>query len=200
MSDQPQYPKYPGPEQPPVGGQVPPPPGYQPPPAPGQGAPAAYPPVGPMAGYASWWSRVGASVIDGLISVAIAAVPAIIGLVILGKTATTTTTDGYTTVEGAHPAGFLFLGLAYAAAIAFGIWNTVFRQGRQGQTLGKKALGIQVVRDGTGEFLGAGKAFLRMLVAAIVGSVCFLNYLWPLWDARKQTWHDKIVGSVVIPK
>jgi hypothetical protein len=28
--------------------------------------------------------------------------------------------------------------------------------------------------------------------------VCYLGYLWMLWDDQKQTWHDKIVDSAVI--
>jgi len=26
-----------------------------------------------------------------------------------------------------------------------------------------------------------------------------IGYLWMLWDDEKQTWHDKVVGSVVVP-
>jgi hypothetical protein len=28
--------------------------------------------------------------------------------------------------------------------------------------------------------------------------VCLLGYLWALWDERKQTWHDKVVNSIVV--
>ena len=200
MSDQPpQYPSYPGPEQP--GPPPPPPPGYQPPPNYGQ-APPAYgmgAATGPATPYASWWSRVGASLIDGLLTIAIAIVPASIGAVILGMSATTSTdAAGYTTIEDANPLAFVFFGIAFIGAFAFGVWNVVFRQGRNGQTVGKKIVGIQVVRADTGQFLGAATAFLRWLLASIVGQACFLNYLWPLWDDKNQTWHDKIVGSVVL--
>ena len=30
------------------------------------------------------------------------------------------------------------------------------------------------------------------------GSICYLGYFWMLWDPQKQTWHDKIVNSVVV--
>jgi uncharacterized RDD family membrane protein YckC len=30
------------------------------------------------------------------------------------------------------------------------------------------------------------------------GNFCFLGYLWMLWDDKNQTWHDKVVNSVVI--
>ena len=43
-------------------------------------------------------------------------------------------------------------------------------------------------------------AFVRWLVSSIIGGICFIDYLWPLVDDKKQTWHDKIVGSVVTTK
>jgi len=98
------------------------------------------------------------------------------------------------------PLGITVMILGYVLLFAFVIWNSVFRQGRTGQSLGKKVLGIQVVKLDTGQFLGVGTAFLRWLMATILGGLCLLNYLWPLWDAKKQTWHDMIVGSVVTKK
>jgi uncharacterized RDD family membrane protein YckC len=32
----------------------------------------------------------------------------------------------------------------------------------------------------------------------VSGYVCLLGYLWMLWDDKKQTWHDKMVGSNVV--
>ena len=51
----------------------------------------------------------------------------------------------------------------------------------------------------TGEPIGIGKALGRQLFASFIsGQIFSLGYLWMLWDDKKQTWHDKIVGSVVI--
>lgn len=194
MSDQnpPQYPSYP------TGGEQPPAYGYPP------QQPYDAGQRGPTAPYASWGARLGAYLLDGLIGVAVAIVPFTIGIIIIVTTSTTSTdVNGYTTTTGVDPLGFLFLAIAYVMLIAFAIWNYVFRQGRTGQTLGKKIVGIQVVRDENGRFLGAGTAFLRLIMSSILGGVCCLgwfNFLWPLWDDKRQTWHDKIVGSVVILK
>lgn len=204
MSDQnpPQYPSYPtGGEQP----AQPQPPAYGTPPPPAYGTPPpsyGAAPTGPTAAYASWWSRVGAILLDGLIGMAVAIVPLIIGFVILGATAESTTDEfGYTTsVDAGNPLGYVFIFLGYALIFAFQIWNTGVRQGKTGQSLGKGILGIQVVRADSGEFLGTGGGILRWLMASILGGLCFLDYLWPLWDDKKQTWHDKVVGSVVIRK
>ncbi|MGV3759333.1 MAG: RDD family protein, partial [Actinomycetota bacterium] len=71
--------------------------------------------------------------------------------------------------------------------------------GRRGQTLGKKALGVRVVDATNGTAIGTGRALGRYLFATFIsGNICGLGYLWASWDGRKQTWHDKVVSSVVV--
>lgn len=71
--------------------------------------------------------------------------------------------------------------------------------GAKGQTPGKMALGIKVVKVGTSEAPGYLKAFLREVVGKLLSVIIlFLGYLWMLWDSKKQTWHDKIAGTIVI--
>ena len=51
----------------------------------------------------------------------------------------------------------------------------------------------------TGGNISAGKAFFRFLIGHwIDGLVCYLGYLWPLWDKQKQTFADKIFGTFSI--
>ncbi len=70
---------------------------------------------------------------------------------------------------------------------------------RSGQTPGRKALGIMVVRTRDGRPLGVGSALGRTLMGWFVSRMfCSLGYLWHLWDNKKQTWHDKASNSVVI--
>ncbi len=167
------------------------------------GPPRGVAPLQPSSQYAGWIKRVAASVIDGLLTVLVGIVPLAIGLaLIVTSISTRSGADGSTTAEVSN-AGALALGIISTVvggllAFAFGIWNTVFRQGRTGQTIGKKSLNIWVVRLDNGQFMGLGAAFLRWIMASLLGNLCFLNYLWPLWDERKQTWHDKVVGTVVI--
>jgi uncharacterized RDD family membrane protein YckC len=88
------------------------------------------------------------------------------------------------------------------------LYNTLLDGSEHGQTIGKRALGIQTRDDATGESIGIGRAFVRSTVplllgfanyiAPIFGLVVLLDDLWPLWDSRKQTWHDKAAGSVVL--
>ena len=31
-------------------------------------------------------------------------------------------------------------------------------------------------------------------------SACYFGWLFPLWDAKRQTFADKIIGTVVVPE
>lgn len=75
----------------------------------------------------------------------------------------------------------------------------VYFIGSRGQTLGKMAMKIKVVSVDTNDPPGYFKAFLREMVGkSLSAMVLMLGYLWPLWDKKKQAWHDKIAGTVVI--
>jgi uncharacterized RDD family membrane protein YckC len=66
-----------------------------------------------------------------------------------------------------------------------------------GQTLGKRALGLQVVTP-SGEIPGGATGLGRSL-GRILSSFFFgLGYLWVAFDARKQAWHDKLAGTYVV--
>jgi uncharacterized RDD family membrane protein YckC len=71
--------------------------------------------------------------------------------------------------------------------------------GTTGRTLGKMFFGLQVVSaDGTP--ISFGIAFLRA-VGYLVSNLLFifpLGFIWAAFDKRKQGWHDKIAGTVVI--
>jgi uncharacterized RDD family membrane protein YckC len=153
------------------------------------------PPVSPAApeGVPSgWWRRVGAAVIDGLV---IGVGGAVVGAII--ASAADASGDASTAIGAAIG---LVLGTIYYGAL-------MSRSGaNNGQTLGKQATGIRVVRLEGGE-VTFGYAFVReILVKTIVfGYLAFVtlyiativNYLWPLWDPRNQALHDKIVKSQV---
>lgn len=78
-------------------------------------------------------------------------------------------------------------------------YYTYFEGSPSGQTPGKRVMNIRVIDFQTGGPLGYGKAALRFVCRIISGSVCYLGYLWMLWDKEKQTWHDKLAGTVVVP-
>jgi uncharacterized RDD family membrane protein YckC len=74
-----------------------------------------------------------------------------------------------------------------------------FEGSASGQTVGKRLLNIRVVALGNGQSIGFVRAAMRNLVAYLVSVIFLLGYLWMLWDEEKQTWHDKVVSSVVVP-
>lgn len=146
-------------------------------------------PAPPSYVLSGWWLRAGALIIDSII-VGFASV--IIGAGLFGF--------GF---------GGAFGGLEIQLfAIAIGaVYYCWIMTSTNGQTVGKKATGIRVVRE-DGKPVDAGFAFMRQIVviqflfgglgALLLGIPTILNYLWPLWDDGNQALHDKIVKSRVV--
>lgn len=212
---------YPPPQAPPPAYPPPAPPqypgGWQPPAAPGQAPstqqqfgyspPPPYTPKPPRpkgahsqpiwdngAELATWWSRVGALLLDGLI----AFVPwLVIGVPLLVANTT-----------GTNIAGGIVLGLGLLFAYVFYASVFMARGGEHnGQTLGKQIVGIRVVRDDGKpyDFWNAlvREFVVRQLLFGVVGGLFFglaqlLDYLWPLWDETNRALHDMIVSSHVV--
>ncbi|MGP8154325.1 MAG: RDD family protein [Smithella sp.] len=83
---------------------------------------------------------------------------------------------------------FIFTNLAY---------YTYFH-GATGRTPGKMLLGLQVVSN-DGAHISFGIAFLRA-VGYFVSNIFYLGFIWVAFDKKKQGWHDRIAGTVVIIK
>lgn len=66
-----------------------------------------------------------------------------------------------------------------------------------GQTLGKKVMGIKVVRE-DGKPLGYPTAIIRYIGYYISGLFLFIGFLWVIWDPKKQGFHDKIAKTYVV--
>jgi uncharacterized RDD family membrane protein YckC len=143
--------------------------------------------------YAGFWARLGALVIDGLIAVAVGLVLVVPGVVML---ALGIEDDE---LEAGGVVGLLMMLAGGAAMFAAALW-LAWREGSTGQSPGKGVMGIKLWRtDGAGP-IGGGKGIGRRLFASFIsGQVVYLGYLWMLWDKpRHQTWHDKVVDSVVV--
>ncbi len=176
--------------------------GYTSPPPPGAGGP---PPSGSPYGYApgtfrlaSWGRRVGALLIDALIIGALAAIL----LVPLGIGAASVDSDaGIGAVVGAA-----IVTLLLYLVIAL-IYAPVMMARTNGQTLGRMATGIRVVRA-NGQPMTFGFAALREVVVkgllvGIAGNVTFglaffIDSLWPLWDEQNRALHDMVVNTRVV--
>lgn len=209
-SDGPQYPQYPG-QDPDEGvpSSDPPPP---PPPPPAPDPPAAYgspaPPewtpetAGHQIPYASWGLRLGAYLLDALIAVAVMLPFVVASVVIAGTTGEAGELNpdtGFYEGGTVSPWSPILLVLGYVLYFAFLVWNFGMRQGRTGQSLDKSIVNIRVVRmDGDrplGFWLSIGRTLLFSIITACT---LYINALWPLWDAKRQALHDKVVNTVVI--
>ncbi|WP_024286419.1 RDD family protein [Cellulomonas sp. KRMCY2] len=149
---------------------------------------ASAPPPAPLPPLASWIRRVAAFGID-------AGVPFLFVALVVGI-ATSVEGERYGRDTADLIVASAIVG-AYVVAGGFSIWNRWSRQGRTGQTVGKRAMGIRLVGQRTLTPVGTGRAFCRDLahnldVYTVVG--CF----WPLWDARRQSFADMLCSTVVV--
>ena len=149
-----------------------PPAGYQAGPVMGGGYAYGAPP------YTSWITRVGAYLVDALPSWVLIG----LGAALLGH-------------GGAGAAiGFIF----YLASLGWVIYNRWYRAGTTGQSLGKSATNVRLISEQTGQPIGGGMAFVRDLCHFVDAVICYLGFLFPLWDDKRQTLADKIMSTVVV--
>ena len=129
-------------------------------------------PSGPSGPRAGFWRRFAAAFLDGVVL----GVPIFVLALLIDS--------------DAIGALYVVAGIAYF---------TYFEGSESGQTVGKRALGIRVIDFGTGGSIGYGRAAIRWISRILSSIPCYLGYLWMLWDKEKQTWHDKVATSVVVP-
>lgn len=143
---------------------------------------------------ASRWSRLGAALLDGIIS-SICFLPGSALLFsggILNKT------------HAATPlifVGFCVLGAAFLLVLGIQIYLLTTR----GQTMGKKFIGIKIVSFDDGSNPGFVKAFLlRSFVNGMIGAVPGVGMIYSLVDLcfifrdDRRCVHDLLAGTVVI--
>jgi uncharacterized RDD family membrane protein YckC len=72
----------------------------------------------------------------------------------------------------------------------------------RGQTLGMLIVRVRVVDANSGGPIGMGRALGRgafeYLMAAFIFIPWVVDMLFPLWDQRRQTLHDKVTNAVVV--
>lgn len=192
--------------------------GQQPPPAPygapQQPAPYGYPqqaapgygyPQQPMApvrhgAYASWGARFGATLIDFLIAVL---VPIIVVALSMLLRHTWGSDCAYLDIECTNAAKREIVPFIVVLWVLAFLWLVaaqiviLVKEGK-GASPGKKAMKIRLIREETGQPLGFGMALLRRICHGLDGAACNIGYLWPAWDAKGQTFADKVMRTVVV--
>jgi uncharacterized RDD family membrane protein YckC len=84
------------------------------------------------------------------------------------------------------------------AGLGWTIYNRWYQAGTTGQSLGKKVLNLRLVSEQTGEPIGPLMAFVRDVCHIVDAIICYIGFLFPLWDSKRQTLADKIVKTVVV--
>jgi uncharacterized RDD family membrane protein YckC len=147
-------------------------------------------------------SRLAAVLIDSL---AVGGVVAVIGIVAAIAVPAYTS---YQRQSGGDPAQkgpvVLLVGLLiFAAVMGVLAWNAVLVY-RYGQTIGKRAMGIRVVRTDGSRVAFGRFVFLRWLPLFVVGMIPWVGYASSLIDAllifreTRQCLHDNIADTIVV--
>ncbi len=134
--------------------------------------------------YAGFWIRLGAALIDTVLIIAITypVLYAIYGAEHFSE-------DKASFIAG--PAEVL-ISWVFPAVAAILFWRS------KQATPGKMALSLKIVDARTGKSLSLGQSIARYLGYFVSTLPLGLGFIWIGFDARKQGWHDKIGGAVVI--
>ncbi len=158
---------------------------FPPPPPPPAGGSWQQPtPPGSLGGapLASWGQRVGAYLLNMAFLmaafIAVAIVAGILGAVV-------------------DFVGVL-VGLVGYLGVTFASFYFYWLDGEVGASPGKRLLGLRTVKADTGQVIGGGMGIVRAIAHVADQIICGIGFLFPLWDEKRQTLADKIVGTVVL--
>ena len=132
--------------------------------------------------YVGFWPRVGASLVDTIL----------LGIIIY-PVLTAFYGESYWTSEEfvKGPLDFL-LSWVFPAIAVIMFW--VAKQA----TPGKMAVAAKIVDAKTGNAASTGQLIGRYLAYYLSMIPLFLGFIWVAFDERKQGWHDKLAGTVVV--
>jgi uncharacterized RDD family membrane protein YckC len=164
-------------------------------------------PILPTQAYTPWIRRLGAFVVDIVPPAVVFVTGGLVGQIatdcaIVRPDATHVGHCGWAASSNGGTLLTLALVVAlasYVLALAFCVWNWGYRQGKTGSSVGKSLLKFRVVSEKTWQPIGVAQSMARLLVHFFLDSFFYIGFLWPLWDSRRQTFGDKIVGSICVP-
>jgi uncharacterized RDD family membrane protein YckC len=134
--------------------------------------------------FAGFWSRTGAAIIDTILTMLIV-IPILVG--IYG----TAYFSSENFIEGSWD--FLLSWVLPAfATILFWIYRAA--------TPGKMVIKAKIVDAKTGKAASTGQWIGRSFADFVSMAPLFLGIFWVGFDKRKQGWHDKLAGTVVVKR
>jgi uncharacterized RDD family membrane protein YckC len=143
---------------------------------------SAMPGVGPQGNLADWGTRAVGYLIDAGLLLGLFIVGAIVAL-ILGAISSTL-------------GGLMFLVVYLVVLLGWFYW--AFLVGVKGHSPGMALMGLQCVSQETGQVIGGGMGIVRHIAHFIDSLICYIGWLFPLWDPQRQTIADKLLKTVVL--
>jgi uncharacterized RDD family membrane protein YckC len=132
--------------------------------------------------YVGFWPRVWASLIDTIL-VGVIAIPLLMAIYGRERLADGVTISGY--------AGF-FISYILPAIAVIAFWSV------KEATPGKMVIGAKIVDAQTGGTPSFRQHVVRYLGYFLSTFFFCLGFLWIAFDKKKQGWHDKLAGTVVV--
>jgi uncharacterized RDD family membrane protein YckC len=135
--------------------------------------------------------RFGAVIVDGLLVWLLTIPLGLTGLFVYQNMQTAITDATITTIV-IFVALLTYFALICYSALVLAMWA-------YGLTPGKYLLGIRVIKVDTGVPASFWRMALRQIIGQWVSAIlCYLGFIWAIFDANKQGWHDKIAKTLVI--
>lgn len=143
--------------------------------------------------FAGFGNRLVAQIIDSLI---VGFAVSIIAMPIFGFSIFQSTMNDNSDISTIL-AGLSILPIVLFAFVAPVIYEVLMISSPRQATLGKILMKIKVV-DEQGLKLTLGAAIGRTLIKYVSSQICFLLWLWPLFNDQEQALHDIIVKDYVV--
>ena len=134
--------------------------------------------------YAGFWIRVGAALIDTILMMAII-VPLVFALYGKSYWQSDSIVMGY---------GDFLINYFLPAIVVIVFWFY------KSATPGKMVLKLQIVDAKTGGKPTVGQCVVRYLGYYVASIPLLIGIIWVAFDSRKQGWHDKMAGTIVVKK
>jgi uncharacterized RDD family membrane protein YckC len=145
---------------------------------------------------AGFWTRFLAHICDGLNSLIVAIPFQLIGL-LFSDSSNTSDADGFAGLPGYGMGSYDLWSILGTIATFFVLAYWI---GSRGGSPLRVRLGVLVLDQNDGSFIGTKRAVYRGLMGYVSQLALLLGYLWMIWDPNKQTWHDKVAQSVVVKR
>lgn len=148
--------------------------------------------------YAGFWIRFVAILIDGIILFVVGLIVGLPLRMLLGVGAVSVArSQDPSAALAALPAMLGMMGVSVFINLVVGVAYDVYFVSQKGGTLGKLALGLQIIRL-DGSRLSMGQAFGRYFAKFLSAIILYIGFIMAGLDSEKRALHDRICNTLVI--